>query len=89
MIAALLACGVPSHLSRQLALTLSLPPMNHFAFGAFHYTQGWDVAIITGLLGLFWGYLYIRRGSVAASMVSHAGFNGTQVLQELVLKLAR
>jgi membrane protease YdiL (CAAX protease family) len=59
------------------------------AFGAFHYTQGWDVAIITGLLGLFWGYLYIRRGSVAASMVSHAGFNGTQVLQELVLKLAR
>lgn len=57
------------------------------AFGAFHYTQGWDVAIVTGLLGLFWGWLYIRRRSVAASMVCHAGFNGTQVLQEMVVKL--
>ena len=57
------------------------------AFGAFHYTQGWDVAIVTGLLGLFWGWLYIRRRSVAASMVCHAGFNGTQVLQEMVVKM--
>lgn len=57
------------------------------AFGAFHYTQGWDVAIATGLLGLFWGWLYMKRGSVVAAMVSHAGFNGTQVLQQLVIKL--
>lgn len=57
------------------------------AFGAFHYTQGWDVAIATGLLGLFWGWLYMKRRSVVASMVSHAGFNGTQVLQQLLLKL--
>lgn len=24
-------------------------------FGLAHYTQGWDVAVATGLLGLFWG----------------------------------
>lgn len=57
-------------------------------FGVAHYTQGWDVAIATGLLGLFWGWLYLKRRSVAAAMVSHAGFNGTQVLQQLILKLA-
>ena len=56
------------------------------AFGAFHYTQGWDVAIATGALGLFWGWLYMRRRSVVASMVSHAGFNGTQVLQQVLLR---
>lgn len=55
-------------------------------FGVAHYTQGWDVAIATGLLGLFWGYLYMKRRSVVASMVSHAGFNGTQVLQQLLIK---
>jgi len=56
-------------------------------FGVAHYTQGWDVAIATGLLGLFWGYLYMKRRSVVASMVSHAGFNGTQVLQQMVVKM--
>src|SRR5437867_12526229 len=34
--AALFAVGVPSHLSRQLSLTLSRPPTNHFAKGSFH-----------------------------------------------------
>lgn len=57
------------------------------AFGLAHYTQGWDAAIVTGLLGLFWGYLYMKRRSVAAAMVSHAGFNGTQVLQQMVVKM--
>lgn len=56
------------------------------AFGAFHYTQGIDVAIATGMLGLFWGWLYMMRRSVVSAMVSHAGFNGTQVLQQLVIK---
>ena len=50
------------------------------AFGVFHYDQGFDVAIAIGLLGLLWGILYIRRRSVVMSMVSHAGFNATQVL---------
>lgn len=57
-------------------------------FGAAHYTQGYDIAVVTGLLGLFWGWLYLKRRSVAAAMVSHAGFNGTQVLQQLIIKLA-
>lgn len=56
-------------------------------FGAAHFTQGYDVAIATGLLGLFWGWLYMKRRSVVAAMVSHAGFNATQVLQQLALKL--
>lgn len=59
------------------------------AFGAAHYTQGWDVAIATGLLGLFWGWLYMKRRSVVAAMVSHAGFNGTQVLQQMLIRIMR
>ena len=39
-------------------------------FGAAHFTQGYDVAIATGLLGLFWGWLYMKRRSVVAAMVS-------------------
>ena len=58
----------------------------------FHYTiaskrdtdgsgdQGWDVSIGVGLLGLFWGVLYYRRGSAVMSMANHAGFNAAQVL---------
>ena len=57
------------------------------AFGVAHYTQGWDVAVATGLLGLFWGWLYMKRRSVVAAMVSHAGFNGTQVLQQMLIKM--
>jgi uncharacterized protein len=56
------------------------------AFGAFHYDQGFDVAIAIGLLGLLWGVLYIRRKSVVASMVSHVGFNATQVVWALIAR---
>jgi uncharacterized protein len=55
------------------------------AFGAGHVVQGYDAAIATGLLGVFWGIVYLRRGSVVASMVSHSGFNLLQLLQYLVL----
>jgi membrane protease YdiL (CAAX protease family) len=51
------------------------------AFGAGHYLQGADAAMATGLLGAFWGVVYLRRGSVVASMVSHASFNLIQLLQ--------
>ena len=54
------------------------------AFGLGHLDQGWDVAVVIGLLGLAWGALYIHRGSVVASMANHAGFNGVQVLQQLL-----
>jgi membrane protease YdiL (CAAX protease family) len=56
------------------------------AFGLFHLQQGFDVAIAVGMLGIVWGVLYIRRRSVVASMVSHAGFDVAQVLQQVLVK---
>lgn len=49
------------------------------AFGLGHALQGWDTAIVTGLLGAAWGAIYLRRRSAVASMVSHAGFNLLQI----------
>jgi membrane protease YdiL (CAAX protease family) len=54
------------------------------AFGFGHQIQGWDAAIVTGLLGALWGALYLVRGSAVAAMISHAGFN----LVEIFLALA-
>ena len=50
------------------------------AFGAGHFEQGLDAVIATGLIGAFWGVLYLRRRSVMAPVISHAGFNSLQVL---------
>jgi len=55
------------------------------AFGLFHLEQGFDAAIAVGLLGVFWGILYIRRRSVVMAMTSHAGFDVAEVLQQLFL----
>lgn len=49
------------------------------AFGLGHALQGWDTAIVTGLLGAGWGVLYLTRRSTVAAMVSHAGFNLLQI----------
>ena len=51
------------------------------AFGLGHLLQGRDIAVATGMLGLYWGVIYIRRRSFIAPMVSHAGFNLIEVLQ--------
>jgi membrane protease YdiL (CAAX protease family) len=56
------------------------------AFGAGHLIQGFDAGIVTGVLGAFWGIVYLRRRSVVAPMVSHAGFDLLQILQYVVLK---
>jgi membrane protease YdiL (CAAX protease family) len=56
-------------------------------FGAAHYPQGWDAVIGVGALGFFWGWLYIKRRSVAAAMVSHAGFDVIEVLGQLAAKM--
>jgi len=56
------------------------------AFGAGHALQGWDAALVTGLLGLTWGLLYLRRRSIVAPVVSHAGYNMIQVAQVLILR---
>ena len=53
------------------------------AFGAGHLLQGIDAAIATGLLGAFWGVVYLRRRSVIAPMVSHSGFNLLEIAQYL------
>ncbi len=54
------------------------------AFGAGHFAlQGIDAGIATGLLGGFWGVVYLRRRSSLAPMVSHAGFDLLQLLPYL------
>ena len=55
------------------------------AFGAGHTLQGWDAAIMTGVLGLFWGALYLVRRSVVAPVVCHSGFNLAEIVQHLSL----
>jgi membrane protease YdiL (CAAX protease family) len=53
------------------------------AFGVGHLLQGADAAIATGVLGAFWGIVYLRRRSVMAPLVSHSGFNLLQIVQFL------
>jgi len=53
-------------------------------FGAGHIIQGVDVAIVTGLLGMFWAVVYLRRRSIVAPVVSHSGFNLLQLAQFLI-----
>jgi membrane protease YdiL (CAAX protease family) len=49
-------------------------------FGLGHALQGWDAAVLTGLLGLFWGLVYLWRRSIVAPIVCHAAFNLIEVL---------
>lgn len=50
-------------------------------FGLGHLVQGWDAAVATGVLGLFWSVIYLRRRSTVAPIVSHAGFNSLEILR--------
>jgi len=50
------------------------------AFGLGHTLQGWDAAVVTGLLGALWGAVYLWRRNVTANIVSHALFNIGEVL---------
>ena len=54
-------------------------------FGLGHFEQGYDAVLATGTLGLFWGFVYLRRGSIIAPVVSHAGFNLAQILKHVAL----
>jgi len=57
------------------------------AFGAGHFDlQGVDAGIATGLLGAFWGVVYLRRRSAVAPIVSHAGFDLLQIVPFLGLR---
>ena len=51
------------------------------AFGLGHIDQGHDVVIATAILGAFWGAIYLRRRSIVAPMIGHAGFNLVQVIK--------
>ena len=46
--------------------------------------QGIDAVIATGLLGAYWGVIYLRRRSILAPVVSHSGFNIVQLMQAFV-----
>ena len=48
-------------------------------FGIGHSLQGWDAVLTTAMLGAFWGYVYIKRRSIAAPVVSHSGFNAAEI----------
>ena len=53
-------------------------------FGLGHLVQGWDAVVTTGVLGAFWAVMYLRRRSIVAPLVSHAGFNALEVLRVAV-----
>jgi membrane protease YdiL (CAAX protease family) len=56
------------------------------AFGAGHWqVQGADAALATGLLGAWWGLVYLRRRSAVAPIASHGGFNLLEIVQFLVV----
>ena len=54
-------------------------------FGLGHMIQGYDVGIATALMGVAWGVIFLRRRSVVAPAVSHAGFNAAQIVQFMLL----
>ena len=49
-------------------------------FGLGHYIQGWDAAIVTAVLGAVWGALFLLRRSILPAVISHAGFNVSEIL---------
>jgi membrane protease YdiL (CAAX protease family) len=51
------------------------------AFGGGHTLQGFDAAIITGVLGATWGVIYLARRSAIAPMISHSLFNSLELLR--------
>lgn len=53
-------------------------------FGGLHVSQGLDVAVVIGLMGMAWGASFIHRRSVVAGMVNHAGFNGAMIVQQVL-----
>jgi CAAX protease family protein len=54
------------------------------AFGLGHLEQGHDVALATGILGAFWGAVFLTRRSIVGPMIGHAGFNLTQVAKFVI-----
>jgi uncharacterized protein len=55
--------------------------VSSLAFGLGHVIQGRDVAVATAALGAFWGWVYLRRRSIASTVVSHSGFNAAEIFR--------
>jgi membrane protease YdiL (CAAX protease family) len=55
-------------------------------FGLGHLMQGVDAAVATACLGAFWSLIYLRRRSIVAPVVSHAGFNLLQLAQYFIFR---
>lgn len=53
-------------------------------FGLGHSLQGWDAVLTTAMLGGFWGWIYIKRRSIVAPVVSHSGFNAAEIFVFLI-----
>ena len=68
------------HFERHLGGATAGALILSVAFGAGHYVQGWDAMLATGVIGAFWAVVYLRRRSIIAPMVSHAGFDVIQVV---------
>jgi membrane protease YdiL (CAAX protease family) len=49
-------------------------------FGLGHTIQGWDAAIVTGLLGAGWAGLILARGGIPAAVACHSAFNALGLL---------
>jgi membrane protease YdiL (CAAX protease family) len=49
-------------------------------FGLGHTLQGWDAAIVTGLLGAGWAVLILARGGIPAAVACHSAFNVIELL---------
>jgi membrane protease YdiL (CAAX protease family) len=89
LIVVIVAGGVREELQRAFLLhrfrNLGMPWMglaiSSVAFGLGHTLQGFDAAVITGVLGAIWGAMYLARGGALASMVSHSLFNSGELLR--------
>ena len=53
--------------------------LTSIAFGLGHTLQGWDAAVVTALMGAFWGAVYLTRRNVLGTVTNHALFNLTQI----------
>ncbi len=90
MISGILAGGVREEVQRAFILTRfkkylfgAWPGLMLWSifFGYMHYTlEGLQGAVITGLLGLCFGLLFLQRKSIYGPIVGHAAFNTVQLI---------
>jgi membrane protease YdiL (CAAX protease family) len=55
-------------------------PIAAIIFGLAHYRDGMIFMILSGIAGLFYGYVYLRTNSIKCAMLVHFGVNLTHIL---------